>query len=563
MKEEIIEKIASNIKDIDFNLYENLRSENGRDYFVVFYIKDCFRKNIELIYKEMRNIVIVMDNVNFLFDKKYQVFINTNSILDEDSNKYKVPNVFYTRVYLNNYKENIKKEYDFYYHMTINSGRNQHYLPANIQRDFFNSVGLNKSFYMYKEPFKSKEILRKIDNKLFKKTGCKDFFFSKVEHPLLDIKISRDYEIKEKKTRELIYSLMKKNYISKNSSEYNKILKNIILPLYLRSIAYYNIIEKSIENEINDFFKDNYFLKNTIENDMRHFIEEKKLEILKSNFEKTILINMEWLSRNMKSYKYITGYKNKDIRKSLLLTENVVFFMNDDKKITPFMKNDTNTIIYLVNSSTLICFNKNPLSLKDMINIFKEIKEVSLKFSENFIFSINNIDKDIKLRKNNRVCENILNEKEKGEIRNDLKYIAKIIKLEKIYRTNNLDYGAFSLLGETLGPILNFIFENNIENLNLGNKVKMFNEENKKNNQKEALELLHIKGLILSNINHGEKLLKQQAGNEKIVINKIKDHYIYDYLKYETYDEVTCEICINNFIYKVNKQKDDYILNLT
>lgn len=339
----IISKLKNNLNDlkIPYDLFDNYSDGNNPNYFIVFHIQQFLLIDVNLFVDKISNIIIETHNGKFIFHYKYQIFIDTDNKLDTINSFNNLLSFEEHLISINRFNS-IQTLYTYCYHMIIKTGKIQHYLPAYFQKKFFKDEQI---FYRYNiinnnigDQYTTKK--NKGDRSTFKNIGKQSEGFSNHNNPLLDLKISKEYEKIEQK-------IINKFPYFKNKKKDKKIFKYLCLSYFFRNFSHYNCMTTNIENSINNVFGclDEQLLSQDLKQKVFDFFSSS--DFIRERRENFILQNMNNMHIKRKNI------KNKKLQK---------IFIDIPKKMTNLINYHGKTKLSLTNNVTIFINNKNSMS---------------------------------------------------------------------------------------------------------------------------------------------------------------------------------------------------------
>lgn len=551
--------------------------ENGLDNIGVKYIlcesdgrlKVCFTVEkidediIRKIYYTSPYIITKTFDGRFLFHEDVQIYINSNSQAEQID-------CILNNQHLNRIKQHssLKKEkfedhdvfslhnlqYNNLFSFKIFTGKKQHYLRASFQSNFIGDDVIWR--YRIKNEKISlehgnKKVSKKEGRKYYEATGVNiDVVFSTNEHPLLDLKISKDYEENERAVIEYVNTETAKATNIGDFLELKEFKDNIYnsaMCIYFRSFLHYYKVKKELWEYIDLLFKQELF--KPFKDDFLKYLDNENLfnNFLRSNREKYILRAMESIKNSFIDYSiYLVKNDNFNI-----LSDNVIFFITKDGLTNLLEEQDIiYAIVMVYNKDNFIVLKSNDLDIANE-EINKKLLQINDFILENcndfFVLnkSLNDYElKDIVIRRKNAVYKNILKE-------DTLLFMKDFIE-ESINNLKNDYYFGMKIKSCVIKKNMNPINEFILNSFFMNKKQIKFDFRLKPSKEVDEIRKMREEARCIEN---GRLLLIKRI-NDNVKYEKTKNENIKKYLKFELYKNRESIILLNDILVKIGLSND-------
>lgn len=396
----IINKLKKNLDDlkISYNLFENYSDNKNPNYFIVFHIQNFSLIDVNLFVNKISNIIIETHNGEFIFHHKYQIFVDTDNKLDAIDSFNNLLSFEEHLISINRFNL-IKTLYTYCYHMTIKTGKVQHYLPAYFQKKFFKDEQIFYRYNIVNNKIENKYTTKKNkgDRATFQKIGKQLEGFSNHDNPLLDLKISKEYEKIEQKIISTFPNF-------KNKAKDKKFFKYLCLSYFFRNFSHYNDMITNIEYSINNVFGrlDKQLLSQDLKQKVFNFFSNSDfIRKRRENFILQNMNNMHIKRKNIKNKKLqeiftdipkkMTHLINYHGNTKLSLTNNVTIFINNKNSMSCFPEEVVKGVILIKSQNNIIYMGKY-IKRKTLKLIYKQINSFLYQNAHDFILTSEPLD---------------------------------------------------------------------------------------------------------------------------------------------------------------------------
>lgn len=556
----LIKEIENKLEDIGLNYI--LGESDGR-LKVCFTVEKIDEDIIRKIYYMSPYIITKTFDGCFLFEEDVQIYINSNSqttqinsILDNQHlNKIKQHSILKKEKFEDNNVFSLNNlQYNNLFSFKIFTGKKQHYLRASFQSNFIGDDFIwryrinNKKISLENG---NKEVSKKDGRKYYEATGVNiNIGFSTKEYPLLDLKISEDYEENERSVIKYVNTEIAKSTNIEGFLELKEFKDNIYssaMCIYFRSFLHYYKVKKELSEYIDLLFKQELF--KPFKDDFLKYLDYENLfnNFLRSNREKYILRAMESIKNGFIDYSiYLVKSNNFNI-----LSDNVIFFITKDGLTNLLEEQDIiYAIVMVYNKESFIVLKSNEFDIanEEINKKLLEINDVILENCNDFFVlnkSLNDDElKDIVIRRKKAVYKNILRE--------DTLILMKDFIEESIHSLKDDYYFGMKIKSCVIKKNMNPINEFILNSFRMNKKQIKFDFSNGSSKEIDEIRKMREEARYIEN----GKLLLIKKINDNVKYEKPKNENIKKYLKFELYKNRESIILLNGILVKIGLCND-------